>query len=371
MKILTDSQIFDTQKFGGISRYYNEIFSRIIEENQIIVPILITNNEYLKESNLLIKKNNLEILFLKFLSKIGISIRKKVKMANRKNTVNALKNQNFDVFIPTYYDPFFLEHIKAKPFVLTVYDMTHELFPDYFVDIEMVVKGKKILLEKATKIIAVSNNTKKDILKIYPHIDSSKIKVIYHGNSIKIIENIKVNLPENYILFVGVRDNYKNFKFFIISISELLRNDSTLNVIAAGGGEFTKDEIEFISNLGLENQIKQRFFKEKELGLYYKNAKCFVFPSEYEGFGIPVLEAMACGCPIVLTDNSSFPEVAGDAGIFFELNNEYDLKHKINNLLQNDNLRNEYSLKGLEQVKKFNWDDAAKQCHDIYKLALN
>lgn len=368
MKILLDPQIFNAQVYGGISRYYTEVFSELYKNKnvEIEIPIIFSKNEYLKVSNLYNKQQRKYSLLVSLIGKLGISTRKMSRKKNRKKTIEALKKQDFDLFIPTYYDPYFLEFIGNKPFVLTVYDMIHELFPEYFSDGKEIVANKKLLMTKAAKIIAVSQNTKKDIIKIYPEIDPSKIEVIYHGNSIKINENAVVNLPENYILFVGVRDNYKNFNFMIDAIADLFRNDPTLELICAGGGKFNKEELELINNLDLHSRISQRNFNEEEMGQFYKNAECFVFPSMYEGFGIPVLESMACGCPIVLTNNSSFPEVAGEAGIFYELNNKTDLKSKIEWVLNHEDVRKEFSRKGLQQVQKFNWREAAMECYGLY-----
>lgn len=374
MKIILDPQVFNMQTYGGISRYYTEIFSRLKKNKKlsITLPIDSSNNVYIVNSGLLLKEKKLIASLIKALNALGVSTRSLNRKMNETKTKAPLKNNNFDLFIPTYYNPYFLEVIDEKPFVLTVYDMIHELMPQYFVgDPWNVTVNKKILIEKATKIIAVSKNTKKDIIKFYPHIDESKIEVIYHGNSIQINQNAVVDLPDNYILFVGSRDNYKNFYFLVESIKDLLVNDNTLNLICAGGGKFKKEEIEFIKNIGLQEQIEQRCFEEEQLGLFYKNAKCFVFPSMYEGFGIPVLESMACGCPIVLSNTSSFPEVAGNAGIYFEVNNQKDLKSKIEKVLDDKNYRDSYIRKGFEQVKQFDWDVASSQCLELYKKAIN
>ena len=235
MRILLDPEIFNEQKFGGISRYYVEIFSNISYSQDVTIdlPIVSSENFYLKESLFFTKEIKSKTIIIDFLKKFGISLRKKVKKKNQSNCIQALKKQEFDIFIPTYYNPYFLEFIKQKPFVLTVYDMIHELFPQYFTDDSSFVENKLLLMEKATKIIAVSQNTKKDIIKIYPHIDATKIEVIYHGNSI-VVNDIFVNLPKKYILFVGVRRHYKNFKFLINSIKDLLDNDSDLYVVCAG-----------------------------------------------------------------------------------------------------------------------------------------
>ena len=372
MKILLDTYIFNNQKYGGISRYYTEIFSQLKREKKAVInlPLFQCQNIYINESSLLSKKQMVIYNAINLLAKLGFSTRKFVKKKNDKLALNALLKHDFDLYISTYYDTFFLDNIGNKPFVLTVYDMIHEIFPQYFDNDITTVSNKLILMEKASKIIAVSQNTKKDILRIYPHIDGSKIEVIYHGSSIKIDEKLKVSLPSNYILFVGVRDKYKNFEFMLNSISNLLLKDKTLKLVCAGGGKFNSFENNLIKSLGLYQSVIQNNFKENELGHYYKNAKCFIFPSQYEGFGIPVLESMACGCPIVLTNNSSFSEVAGNAGVFYELNNSVDLNNKIDNLLDNEELRKEYALKGLEQVKNFNWKIASEKCYNLYKSAL-
>ncbi|MEC4005358.1 glycosyltransferase family 1 protein [Flavobacterium sp. SUN052] len=372
MRILLDPEIFNEQKFGGISRYYVEIFSNISynQDVKVNLPVISSENIYVRESVFFTNSIKSLTFCIDFLKKIGVSLRKKVKKKNTAKTIQILKNQSFDLFIPTYYNPYFLEFLKEKPFVLTVYDMIHELFPHYFDDGITAIQNKLLLLEKATKIIAVSQNTKNDIIKIYPHIDATKIEVIYHGNSI-IINDIFVDLPKKYILFVGVRRHYKNFIFLVNSIKDLLVSDRNLYVVCAGGGKFEEEEITFINELGLQNQIIQKPFQENELGQFYKNAQCFVFPSAYEGFGIPVVEAMSCGCPIVLTNNSSFPEVAGDAGIFFELNDATDLKNKVSIILENETVRNEYINKGLERAKIFNWKLAADKCYTLYQKAIN
>lgn len=372
MKILLDPQIFNQQTYGGISRYYTEIFKVLKkkQELEIVLPLYHTSNFYLKDTDLLFKNKGLTFLY-NTLTSLGIS----TKTLRRKKANQLLKKisteNKFDVFVPTYYNPYFLDIINNKPFVLTIYDMIHEIFPQYFVDDPYNVKvNKEKLIGKAARIIAVSHNTKKDILKIYPEINPEKIVVIHHGNSIKIDQNVKVDLPKNYLLFVGSRADYKNFKFLVNSIQNILKDNPDLTLIAAGGGHFNDEEINFIESLGLENQVVQKDFKENELGHYYKNAQCFIFPSLYEGFGIPVLESMACGCPIILSNSSSFPEVAEEAGIFFESNSEKDLQEKVNMILSNKTIREEYIKKGLEQVKKFDWNIAAEECLKVYKDAV-
>lgn len=372
IKVVVDPQIFDDQLYGGISRYYIEILSRLKKRgHKIKIPVLTSRNFYIKQSIFYKKKQHMVDFFIYVMDLLKININPFIDKKKKKELYKAFTSK-YDVLIPTYFNPYFYTDINNKPFVLTVYDMIYELFPNLFIDDpHNVVANKLFLMEKATKIIAVSNNTKKDILKFYPHIDESKIEVIYHGNSIKIEENVDVVVPEKYILYVGSRWHYKNFTFLVDALKNILDEDNTLVLLCAGGGEFNDEEEALIRNLGLEDKIVQQKFEDFELGHFYKNALCFVFPSMYEGFGIPVLESMACGCPIVLSNSSSFPEVAGEAGIFFDLGDKQDLQNKIRTLLNNDLLREEYSQKGLIQVKNFDWDYAAEKCLEVYIEAIN
>ncbi|HSD15415.1 MAG TPA: glycosyltransferase family 1 protein [Flavobacterium sp.] len=372
MKIILDPQTFNEQKFGGISRYYTELYLAYQKEKDVTIncPVVFSDNLHLKEANLF--QNTFasfmtSSFFPKFIRK---KIHKNYRKANIKATLKAIKAQDFDVFVPTYFNPYFVDTLGNKPFVLTVYDMIHEKLPQYFQRDTKTSEQKKLLMEKATRIIAISESTKKDILEIYPHIDAAKIDIVYLSHSIEANSSASLSLPKDYILFVGNRSGYKNFIFFIKAVADLLKADKDLFVVCAGGNKFSKEEEKLIAELGIANQILQRNFEDNELASYYRNAKCFVFPSEYEGFGIPVLESMACGCPIVLAHHSSFPEVAGDAGVYFELNNTADLKNKVQALLSDENLRRKYAEKGIEQASKFSWKVTAQHCLEVYKKVV-
>lgn len=369
MTIIVEPKIFSLQNYGGISRYYCEIFSLFSKQAglKIIFPISYTDNIYF-ESYGLEKVKNKWFVLLEFLSNIGISVNTVKNKINRRNIRSQLKKNNFDLVVLTYYDTKILKQPIKKPFVLTVYDMIHELLPHYFPDDPTSV-NKKLLIEKATKIIAVSNNTKKDILKFYPEINPNKIDVIYHGSSLSVDKTVD-NLPSNYILFVGSRYGYKNFELLLKSCENILKDNTDLYLVCAGGGAFTIDELIFIESLDLFRKIQFINFEENQLGFIYNNAKMFIFPSQYEGFGIPVLEAMSCGCPIVLTHNSIFEEVAEDAGLFFENNNEKDLENKIILLLTDETLRCSMIENGYIQARKYSWTDAAKNCLKTYQSAI-
>lgn len=368
MKILFSSQIFQDQKFGGISRYYSEIYKGILKNEliQIQLPLLYSENLYIKD----VISNDLS--FYKILIALNLfkkSIIRKIHRYDVKSLKVLLKKQQYDLFIPTYYDTDFIDYIGNKPFVLSVYDMIHEKFPHLFLNDLTTVRNKKLLIGSATKIIAVSHNTKKDIIEIYPEIDASKIIVVYHGSSL-VVDQKYHSLPSNYILYVGSRFGYKNFGLLLKGCEKILKSEQDLFLVCAGGGSFSTIENNLIEDLKITAKVKQINFDENQLGFIYNNAKIFIFPSEYEGFGIPVLESMSCGCPVILSNSSSFPEVAENAGLFFEYNNEKDLEDKILLLLKNETYRKEIIDLGYAQANKFSWETAVNQCIDVYKLAI-
>ena len=371
IKLLIDPQIFHEQKFGGISRYHVETLNILSRQNQVKIelPIFFSSNKHYLDSDISInayqKKNKYLIKFSKLFRAYKP---KNLKKRNILSTVQLLEKQDFDIFVTTYYDPYFLKSIGSKPFVLTVHDMIHELLPQYSEGQEHIIRNKKLLIEKADAIIAVSENTKADILKLYPHISPKKIKVIHLATSVSYDSlAIHMKLPPKYILFVGNRSLYKNFDFFIRTIASLLKAHSDLYLVCAGGNAFDTGELELINDLNISNLVIQKQFQDDELSTYYANASCFVFPSLYEGFGIPVIEAMACGCPVILGHHSSFPEIAGDAGIYFDINKAEDLLQKINRILTDPEYRSFYKKKGQVRASEFSWEKTAQACLELYQ----
>jgi glycosyltransferase involved in cell wall biosynthesis len=388
MKILYDHQIFEAQTFGGISRYFFELmkcFNSDFKDVAFELPLSYSNNYYINNADFFNRKfNKINLHYDNFISKNYFKGKYKLfKLAqktglitdysgiNKKMSVASIKKQDFDVFHPTYYDGYFLEHIGKKPFVLTVYDMIHELFPAEFNHDDKFYELKKLLIEKASKVIAISGSTKRDIIKLYNKFED-KIEVVYLGNSLKppAEKDFEVKTPENYLLFVGGRDKHKNFMFFIESIASLLKRDSGLSVLCAGGGAFSKKELAVFNKLGVGDKISQCSFNDDKLYFIYKRAMAFVFPSLYEGFGIPVLEAFASGCPLIVSNCSSLPEVAGGAAVYIDPLSGESIKSAVEKVIGDAGLRDELRLKGYEQLKKFSWLVTAQKTREIYEKLL-
>lgn len=369
MKILYDHQIFVFQDYGGISRYFYELTNVFHKQKDIYfdLPLLYSNNQYVKKANFLKCKPFLEAK--NFRGKIWL-----LHFIHKHLEKKFLCKKGFDIFHPTYYDPYFLKYIGDKPFVLTIYDMVYELFPQIFSPRDKTSVHKKLLASKATKIIAISENTKNDIIKLFG-IKEDKIEVIYLGNSL-CVDAMKEEtatsseLPQRYLLFVGNRRVYKNFDTFLESISPLLKDDKNLYLICAGGGKFTPSEIANLEKSGVIQKVTQCSFDDNILAQLYKNALAFIFPSLYEGFGIPILEAFSRGCPVITSNISSLPEVAGDAAEYFDPTDKISIFSTVKKVIDDHDLRCKLKYKGYERLKNFSWEKTANQTKMLYKSML-
>ena len=355
MKILYDHQVFEVQKIGGISRYFCEIIESLGKTGAVKVDLALkySENEYLKNSGFSkeIESNpgNYENFLggREFKGKWSLyELRNKLRSpidlnaVNKRMSIAALQRQDFDIFHPTYYDDYFLPYIGAKPFVLTVYDMIHEIYPEYFNLADLTSERKRKLAQKATKVIAISERTKKDLVQ-FCDIPAEKVEVVHLANSMNSHFDAKISLlalPARYVLFVGSRSVYKNFYFFINGIRAILATDPTLHVVCTGSS-FNKNERVFFDQHGLTGRIHCYAASDAELEVLYKQAIVFIFPSLYEGFGLPVLEAFGSSCPVVLSNTGSLPEVGGDGAIYFEPKDAHSLQTAISAVLYSGKTR--------------------------------
>lgn len=367
MKVLYDHQCFVQQQFGGVSRYHYQL---IKELNKLLgveakLSLKYSNNFYITEDKSLGVK--------KFFPNNNFYFKRTIlDFINRSSTIPALKKSDYDIFHPTYFNPYFLKYLNNKPFVLTVYDLIHEKYPEIINSIDKTLENKKVLLFKTKRILAISNSTKNDLIQLY-NIPPEKIEVTYLAASINksiVSSTLKLGLPEKYILFVGNRDFYKNFNNFILSVEPLLKEHKDLFLICAGGGIFTNEEKRIFHSKELEKKILHKAADDITLATLYSNALAFIFPTLYEGFGIPALEAMNCDCPVVMSNTSSLPEVGGEAAIYFNPNNIDDMREKIKSIIINKDLRDDLILKAKTQRQKFSFEKTAIKTLEVYKRLL-
>lgn len=359
MDILYDHQIFSWQKYGGISRYFYELIKRVSVSENVDVYQGFNVNKYGLEN-----VENIGRIFSqsKFeLPKTGLIY----EWINRAGLKSFARNSKAGIYHPTYYNDY---SIADKKLVVTVYDMIHELFPDYFRNDKATAAKKRIILKKADRIIAISEATKADLVRILD-LPPAKIDVVYLANSLRLEVNEKRIFEEPYCLYVGNRGGYKNFLPMLEAFAAS-KYAKDLKIVAFGGGAFSNEEIAVIKQLNFTDCVKQISGDDKLLANLYKYAEVFIYPSQYEGFGLPPLEAMYYGTPVICSDTSSIPEVVMDAALQFNPNNIDSMADAFNKILSDDGLRKELAVKGKKREREFSWDRCAKDTIEVYKKVM-
>ncbi|WP_288214077.1 glycosyltransferase family 4 protein [uncultured Bacteroides sp.] len=358
--ILYDSQIFEMQRFGGISRYFCEIIRRIPINYKI--TILFSINYYLSKWKL--AKHRIPLP--RFIYKLNSHC---LKRLNYKFTRKLLKRKENYLFHPTYYDPYFFQYIGDNPYVITVHDMVHEKFPQLVPDSQTQIRQKKEVINNAKRIIAISKNTKKDIIDILG-ISPEKIDVIYHGTSMKpFTGKYQLKLPKRYLLYVGDRTPYKNFQRFMKAFANLRKTEPDLYVVYTGK-QLKKAEVIQLTQMNILKYTIHIKASDSSLSELYSRALLFVYPSLYEGFGIPILEAYACHCPIAISNTSCFPEIAGDAAAYFNPYSIDSICQTIAEIIHDKEKRKHLIRLGDIQLKRYSWEEAARRTLETYKKAI-
>lgn len=346
------------QKTGGVSRYFFELTSRLKDENEITFISKYCRNLYFNE-----------ILNLKkeFFSPLNFKGKWRIENKIQESFLRKeLTKSSFDLIHHTGEDPHIFDYLKNTPIVITI----HDLIPELFYKDSNRLPNRQKSIEQANAIICVSENTKNDLLRFYPSIDTSKVYVVYHGGLPYREPTVRKNTEGKYILYVGSRYQYKNFNLFIESVSELLKcNNLTLR---CSGEKFTTEEESLIKQLGLKEYIENvGYVSDNELNQLYQGAECFIYPSLYEGFGIPILEAFQNKCPVCLSNTSCFPEIAEQAACYFDPQDKTSIRQAIEKILKDNELRENLIKRGTDRLHFFSWEKAAKQTLEIYIKTIN
>jgi len=353
-----DEQIFAIQSYGGISRLFAELARQFaagqiadLELMPLHAPII---NRYILDDPALAKAldapaaRNEWMALVRYLSRIST-----------KSPADIVHN--------TFYLPHGLAAVGDAKRVVTIHDMIPELRPDTRRRLDFVTL-KRRYVDRADHIICVSESTRSDLLKVYGPV-KAPITVVHHGVDSRFTPNAPrlPGLPERYLLFVGNRGQYKDAGVLFQALARL--SDTEVRLVCIGGGSFTKAESAQLQQLGIGGRVMQVQLSDSQIVSAYANAEVFVFPSHFEGFGLPALEAMSCGVPVVLARATSLPEVGADSAMYFEPGDEVALAGILDELLRDASARQQMASKGLERAAIFTWQRTASMTAEVYRNA--
>lgn len=356
-----DDQIFIAQSRGGISKYFVEIIQRLPKYG--ITPVLLcesTRNSHLAESGLVPRasiESNLQSRVRGFWWRLTGHPRYKGALIN-----------SVDVIHHTFTHRSYLG-MAGKPNVVTIYDMIPEVYPEYFPTGNPHF-AKAEYAKKCDVLISISESTTKDMVRFYGSGIEARTQIVPFGVGEQFLsphpEVEMPELPQSYLLFVGVRRGYKHFMTALRAFEKLASTDSGLHFVIIGGGRYSDEERLAIQASPFIEKIMHFNPSDEQMPEFYRRAKCFVFPSVYEGFGLPTLEALASGTPVVLADASCSREVGGDSAIYCEPG---DIDSLVDGILTatSEMWVNQIKAKGPERAREFTWDLVAEQTANIYK----
>ena len=248
--------------------------------------------------------------------------------------------------------------------------MIHERFPENFSPADPTRREKAMAVARADHVICVSEQTRKDLIDILG-VSAGKTSVVHLGfaltNGPRPAEK-RPPLEQPYVLFVGSRGGYKNFSQLLLAYAASPALHEQVRLVCFGGGAFRPEELDAIAKTGLDpSKVIQMAGGDDVLANCYRHARAFIYPSRYEGFGIPPLEAMSFDCPVACSNVSSIPEVVGDAAEMFDPDSVDAMARAVERVVNDDDRRRSLIALGRERLKKFSWAACAKETLNVYR----
>lgn len=356
-----DEQIFAIQPYGGISRLFAELTRQFLSDPSLGVdldplqaPIV---NRYILDDP-------------------GLTKRLRVRQARNQWTALAwyfshLERRRADVVHTTFYLPHGLASARGSKRVITVYDMIPERMPDTRRRLDLLTL-KRRYIDSADHVICISEATKEDLLEVYGSVDAP-ISVVHLGVDERFNSDVSVlaEFPESYVLYVGHRGQYKDAQTLVRAFAEIANQFPAHQLVFAGGGPFSRSEEGLLAALGVRHRVQQFDLPDEAMPNAYAHADVFAFPSRFEGFGLPVLEAMACGTPTVLANTTSLPEVGGLAARYFAPGDATDLAGQLSAVLNDSEESERMSVAGKLRAGEFSWNRTARLTADVYRGVLS
>lgn len=366
MKIAYDFQAFG-QHFSGVSLYFSKLVRHINnfgQEARIYAPIY--QNLYIKD----LSKSIVKGIALK---QYPPKTKKIIWQLNNMLSMPIIKNWKPDIFHQTYYS-YNPKSFGEKARIITVYDMIHERFPESFPLKDKTSSLKLKAINKADHIICISECTKRDLITI-ANVNSSKVSCIHLGVDLPAeIYEYPIGIQKKqrpYLLYVGARTPYKNFSTLLSAYASSTKLVRDFDLVVVGGEAITQKELVTLDTLRLS--LERVIFTDTlnyNINSFYQHASALIYPSFYEGFGLPPLEAMANGCPVISSNTGSLPEVNGRAVEYFDPYQSDDLSKAIERVVYNNQRHKELQNLGFDQIRNYSWERCAKETVNLYKSLM-
>lgn len=366
MRILYDGEIYSMQAAGGINRYFASLISRLPDtfNPTMVVAEPCNTNEPVHPRLRIYGQRKLD------LRRVSYKLDNYCLRIKRRYLHTLANARRFDLAHPTYYRLLTQPDYSAFrcPVVVTVWDLIDEFFSSTMDPTGVAARLKQKAVESAQAIICISQNTKNDLLEHY-EVPEDKVHVVLLASELNIdLSYGSEHVPASpYYLYVGSRSTYKNFEGLLNGFAKAssMCPELTLCVV---GPPFLQSELRIIRDLKLKDHIKHYgLATDEHLAKLYRKSIGLVYPSLYEGFGLPPLEAMSCGTAVVASNVASIPEVVGDAGLLFDPTSTDELADRLVFLLKNPAERERLIIKGRARAGAFTWDTTVNETLAIYR----
>ena len=365
MRILYDHQAFSLQNAGGVSRYFYEIirFMTNVPDVQTELLLGISGTVYpfrdLPPSKTRVTQlqESLPPGMLRYVTNEILG------------NFAALVRGTMDIYHPTLFMR--MPMVRARRVIATHCDCTHERFPHLFPDVKKVLWARKMLFPKMDAIICISQSAQRDLVDFYG-VDPAKTRVIYHGvspltRSPEDAKTLRQRVRREYLLYVGMRASFKNFTGLLRAFYET-ELKHTMDLLVLGGGPLTADEKDLIAKWKLSDSvISMPKANDGLLAEAYAGARLLVYPSWSEGFGLPPLEAMTLGCPVLATNRPSVPEICHDAPFYFDPADQEGFNDALLRAVHNDDERKQAVARGRLVAAQYTWEKCGEQTLALYR----
>lgn len=364
MNVLFDSHAFCLQRYGGISRYVCELAAHLAREPGVDVSIAAA-----------VHRN---ALLARMSENAGVTVTGRYLPWPQvfygpmvlANVVHAAQHAPAAQIVHETYYPAFAAPPRRARHVITVHDMIHEILPRQFSKADGTSWRKRRAVARADRVICVSHSTRDDLIERLG-VSERRIEVVHHGWSLPAPDPRTVTAAaasRPFLLFVGARAGYKNFDRLVEVYAASSRLRSELSVVCFGGGSLTASEVSSLRSHGLAaDDVRHAHGDDSVLAGLYAQAVALVYPSLYEGFGIPMLEAMGTGCPVAASNTSAMPEIAGGAAVLFDPGDTDAMRSALEQVVFDASTRARLVRDGLARAGVFSWQRCATETLAVYR----